>query len=740
MGKAAMVLLVAVALGPAALGAQGMEGTVAGVIGSAEGPVAGAEVRALVPGSGGAGVEATSRTRSDGDGRYRLRLAAGSHVLEVRAFGHRAVRAEVEVPAGGTVQLDVELEASALVLDPVVVTGTMKETRVSESPVKVDVVSGSFLRRNAGSSLMESLGQVNGLYAQMDCAVCYTNSIRINGMEGPYTAVLIDGMPIMGALASVYGLNGIDPSLIEQLEILKGPQSTLYGTEAMGGVVNVITKDPRFAPRWSVDGSRTSVGETRLNFAAAPDGEEASGLVSGSVHHMDRFVDENGDGFSDQPLMTRVSLFGKAELRRDGRPALGVAGKLYREERFGGVESWTEADRGSGEVYGEFIRTNRAELMGRWQTPWPGLRAELSYAYHDQESYYGDQTFLAEQHIGFGQLVWDRPRGDSHDVVAGVTVRARAYDDDTPATAEAERRLIPGVFVQDEWRAGYDWTLLGGLRADHHGEHGPILSPRLSVKWQPLEQTVFRMNLGSGFRVVNLFTEDHAALTGSRRVVIEGNLAPERSRSVAFNANQVLEMGGNPMMIDLDLFHTHFNNRIRPDYEADPGLIVYRNLRGHSVSRGAALSVNQNFVHLPILYTLGVTVQDVFVQDEAGRERELFAPRVRGVWSLAYTFPGPLTLDWTGTLMGSMRLPSYPEPFTRPTRSDAHVVHNLQATWEAAAGVSVYLGVKNLGDFTQGSPLVAPEDPFGDAFDTNYVWGPLVGRTVMAGARIATGR
>ncbi|MDX1674738.1 MAG: TonB-dependent receptor [Longimicrobiales bacterium] len=725
--KTRLASALALAAMPALLPAQ--TGTVVGEVRTSDGVAVGAEVRAVDG----------PRTLTDDRGRYRLQVAAGAAVIRVTFLGYATAQSSAEVGSGETVRIDFELEPRAMELDPVVVTGTMRETRVSASPVKVDVVSGRYLQRSAASSLAESIRYVNGLYEQVDCAVCYTNSIRINGMDGPYTAVLIDGMPIMGALASVYGLNGIDPSLIEQLEILKGPQSTLYGTEALGGVVNVITKDPRFAPRWSLDASRTSLGEATVRFAATADGDGASGLLSGAVLHGDRFVDENGDGFSDLPLTTRVSLFGKGELRREGRPVGGLTVKAYREERFGGVASWTRDDVGSSRVYGEFIRTSRVELMGRWRLPVEGVRLDASYAYHDQESYYGDQRYLADQQIGFGRLVWSGGAG-AHQWLTGLTLRARAYDDDTPATATAERRLIPGLFVEDEWRATDRWTVLGGVRADHHGDHGLILSPRLSAKWQPLEATTLRANAGTGFRVVNLFTEDHAALTGARRVVIEEALAPERSVSLSLNVNQVIEMGPNPMMIDLDLFHTRFGNRIRPDYETDPNLIVYRNLDGHSVSRGVSLSLNQNFLRIPLRYTAGITFQDVHTDEGAGPERELFAPEYRGVWSISYTFPGPVTVDWTGSLTGPMRMPSYPEPFTRPTRSPVYTVHNLQATWEPAAGVSAYATVKNVGDMAQASPLIAPDDPFGEAFDTNYVWGPIVGRQLVLGVRVARGR
>ena len=156
----------------------------------------------------------------------------------------------------------------------------------------------------------------------------------------------------------------------------------------------------------------------------------------------------------------------------------------------------------------------------------------------------------------------------------GATLRLESYDDQTPATPEPVRRAIPGLFVQDEWRLSEGWTLLGGGRVDRYGEHGAVFSPRLAARWEPLPRTTVRLNAGTGFRAVNIFTEDHAALTGAREVVIAEDLRPERSRSLALNVNQVLELGRNPMMVDVDLFHTRFANRILPNYDLDPNQIV----------------------------------------------------------------------------------------------------------------------------------------------------------------------
>lgn len=678
---------------------------------------------------------------ADEEGRFRLTgLPPGEHILRVSAQGYAVARRTVAIPHSGE-PVTIVLTPDPVALEALTVTGTRKETAVGESPVKVQIVPTSVLQRNATNNLTEAVQYVNGLYTQVDCGVCYTNNIRINGMAGPYTAILIDGMPLMSSLASVYGLNGINPAIIEQLEIVKGPSSTLYGSEAMAGVVNVITKDPRFTPRWTLDVSATSDAEANVDFAVASEPGDLTGLVSGNVSYNDRFVDENEDGFSDFPLVRRGVLFAKGELSEEGQRRGGLTARYLFEDRFGGVEAWERAHRGSDSLYGESVVTHRVELIGSWLPGWSDrLRVEGSYTFHHQDSYYGDVHYLANQHVAFANLLWGERRGP-HDLLVGATARYQVYDDDTPATAESDRRLIPGLLVQDEveWSSGL--STLGGLRADHHAEHGIILSPRFAAKWQPWERTTLRLNAGTGFRVVNLFTEDHAALTGSREVVIASELEPERSRSVTLNLNQVVEFGPSPMMIDLDVFHTRFSNKIVPDYDRDPNLIVYDNLAGHAVSRGISLALNQNVDFERFLYTVGVTLQDVYAVEDGVERDEFFAPRVRAVASATYDVRSlPLSVDYTASLTGPMRMPSFDEPFARPERSPTYSVHNLQANWRLGEGSQLYLSMKNLFDYAQPTPLIDPERPFGDAFDTTYVYGPLRGRYLMLGLRQGIGR
>ncbi len=691
------------------------------------------------------------------DGAYRLTgVPPGRYVLMAAAVGFRARSHVVDVAAGDTVRVDFALEPAVVEMDGLTVTGTLVETFVRESPVRVNVIAPQYLEKIPTANVMEVLENVNGLYQQIDCAVCGTNNIRINGMDGPYTAVLIDGMPIMSRLATVYGLNGISPSLIQQVEVIKGPMSTLYGSEAMGGVINIITKRPETAPRLAVNSFGTSDGEYAVDVGVVPSRGRLATLLSGTFFYNDRFLDENGDAFADLTLNRRVSLFGKAALSdRSGFRRTELSARYYTEDRVGGtrafVEQFADSLRGSGRLYGETIRTDRVELTGGFHlVPEAGLRLDVAYNDHRQDSYYGADGYRAEQRTRFAQLVWPLAPHRNHALLLGSAVRYEYYDDNTGATGEfdaagrqtanrVDRRLVPGLFAQHEWYLPAGARLLTGLRLDHQRDHGLIPSPRLSLKLAPAPTTTLRVNAGTGFRIVNLFTEDHAAYSGARATLVMEALAPERSVNGTLSIQQIVPFGGSPLTIDLEGFYTYFTNKIEPDY-SEPGIIRYANLDGSAATRGVSLTVGQQFFALPLSYTLGATAMEVF-RDQDGRRTPLeFAPAYQGVANVTYRLErAGLALDYTANLTGPMPLPAFAPPFERPTRSPAFSIHNVQLTrdFEVSGGVlQAYVAVENLFDYTQPAPLIDPENPFGEHFDTSYVYGPIHGRCTGAGLRL----
>lgn len=630
-------------------------------------------------------------------------------------------------------------------IDDVVMTGSIKPFSRSKSPVAVEVYSQKFFQKNPTPSIFEAIAMVNGVKPQLNCSVCNTGDIHINGLEGPYTMILIDGMPIVSSLSTVYGLSGIPNSLVDRIEVVKGPASSIYGSEAMGGVINIITKNALTAPKLSVDLMTSTWSENNLDLSTKFNvGKNAAALLSLNYFSFKERIDRNKDNFTDSALQSRISVFNKWNFQRKENRQASFALRYLYEDRFGGEMQWNKSHRGSGDVYGESIYTNRAEVFGLYQWPLKEyIVTQFSYNYHDQNSFYGSNPYDALQKVAFAQTYWSKKVGQ-HDLTGGITFKRTFYDDNTPGTLSSDginnapmKSPIWGAFVQDQWDINDKHTLLVGYRFDYDKIHHEVHSPRFAWKFSPNPYHTLRFNFGTGFRVVNLFTEDHAALTGSREVVIKSDLKPEKSVNGNLNYIWKIPVGTRMLQLDASAFYTYFSNKIVGDFDTDPDKIIYDNLHGYGISRGASLNVDYNF-SFPLSINLGVTYLDVYQKfdGEAEKSQQLHAPKWSGTYTLSYKFPNNLTVDFTGQFYGPMRLPVLPDDY-RPEYSPFYSLANIQVSKSFRSGFEVYCGIKNLFNFTPKDPLMRPFDPFDKyvddpvnnpnhyTFDTAYGYAPM---------------
>lgn len=703
---------------------------------------------------------------TDENGFYRIDgISDGTYSITASYTGFAAQTRSL-VLVGGPNTIDFRLEAENS-LEEVVISGTMRPVSKLKSPVPVEVYSETFFKKNPTPSIFESLQNVNGVRPQLNCNICNTGDIHINGLEGPYTFVLIDGMPIVSGLSTVYGLTGIPQSLIERIEVVKGPASTLYGSEAVGGIINVITKKPGSAPEASVESFVSGWGEINTDLGLRYDlGEKTNGLLGVNYFNYQNPIDNNNDGFTDLTLQNRISIFNKFDFQREEGRVFNLAGRFIYEDRWGGEMDWNSSFRGGDEIYGESIYTARWEAFGTYQLP---LEVPINFQFsangHDQNSFYGTDSYNADQYIGFGQFTWNTHIGRSHDLLIGAAYRYTYYDDNTFATAETDGVTnnpsithLPGIFVQDEIGFDPNNTLLLGMRWDYNSIHGTIFSPRINYKWNSdSNNSVLRLSAGNGFRVANVFTEDHAALTGARDVVFEGELDPETSWNV--NANFVQRFfwkNGTIFSLDASAFYTYFTNRILPDYETDPNKIIYANLDGYSVSQG--LSLNTDMVFRSGLKVLaGATLMDVSVTENDQTTRQLLTESFSGVWSVSYKFDSiDLSVDYTGNVYGPMRLPLLSDLDPRDEFSPWFSIQNIQVTKKFGTDWEFFGGVKNLLNFTpadnsiarafdpfdkdvvfdeNGQAVPTPDNPYALTFDPSYVYTSNQGIRGFVGLR-----
>jgi outer membrane receptor for ferrienterochelin and colicins len=434
--------------------------------------------------------------------------------------------------------------------------------------------------------------------------------------------------------------------------------------------------------------------------------------------------------------------------------------------------NWNKSYRGSDLSYGESIYTNRLELIGNYQLPvHEKIIFSGSYNYHHQDSWYGKTPYLGIQHIGFGQMAWYKSF-KNQEWLGGIALRYNVYDDNSAATHDPlagvnrpSRTLLPGVFIQDEIRFSDHHTILAGLRYDHHPVHGDIITPRFAWKWKTGKEGVFRLNAGTGFRVVNLFTEEHAALTGARKVVISEELEPEKSYNVNLNYTYRIPFSNGFMVLDGSTWYTLFTNQILPDYDSNPDEIRYQNLNGRAISKGISISSELNIKNR-FRSQIGFTLQDIrqIKELEDGKEdvvRPVLTETWSGVWSFSYRFPAHgWNIDYTGNVYGPMRLPLLGSLDPRRPYSPVWSIQNIQVTKKIGRKMEMYGGIKNLLNWTpnKGNPFIiaraedpfdkrveydnngqilqTAENPYALSFDPAYVYGPNQGRRIFLGFRV----
>lgn len=697
----------------------------------------------------------TTGTVADAAGKFTLDVSSFKNPnITVRSVGY--AQTSLSINQKDSI-ISISLIKAEGVLGEVVVTGTMKEISKMDSPISVEVYSPALFKKNPAPTLFESLNMITGVQPQLNCNVCNTGDIHINGLEGPYTMILIDGMPIVSSLSTVYGLSGIPQSLVKRIEIVKGPASILYGSEAMAGVINVITKDPVSAPRFQADVSGTSYGEFNIDLSTKLKvGKKAHTLLGANYFNYQIPIDINKDNFTDVALQNRISVFNAWNFKRQSQRKATLALRYVYENRWGGEMNWNKRFRGTDSIYGESIYTNRAELIGTYYfNSKENLRVDYSYNYHFQDSYYGTVKYLADQHTAFTQLVWDKDFGKVN-ILAGLPIRYTYYDDNTPGTADTLMKnkpastFLPGIFVQSEIKLHKKTTVLAGLRYDYNSIHGSIFTPRLAWRYSPNSNHTLRLTGGSGYRVVNLFTEDHAALTGAREVVIASNLKPEQSWNGNLNYTGFFSHKKGYISLDANIFYTYFTNKIIGDFLTDPNKIIYDNLDGYAISSGINANLDITFTN-GLKSIIGFTLMDVYSMEERNGKLEktpqLFAPHFTSNFAVSYPVRKiGLTIDLTGKINSPMYLPVVPNDF-RPEQSPWFCTMNIQFTKKLPHGFELYTGIKNLLNFIPKDPILRPFDPFdktaadpatnpyGYTFDPSYNYAPIQGIRGFLGVR-----
>jgi outer membrane receptor for ferrienterochelin and colicin len=622
------------------------------------------------------------------------------------------------------------------------------------NPVKTEVITQKELTKAACCDLAGCFNTQGSVQPTTTNIITNTSELRILGLSGVYNQILVDGMPLVQGLSYTYGVTSIPGTLIDNIYISKGANSVLQGFESISGQINVELKEPKASERFLANAFINSFLEKQFNANFAHSWNKWHTLIAAHVTQPANKHDQDGDRFLDLPLLRRYSLFNKWQYGDQNawgwHSMIGL--RFVHEERTGGQLDFNPDNTQQGlSIYGQTVKFSQPEIYIKTGFRMDDRHHFVGFAsafHHEQLSRFGTLKLDASQLQTYGNFQYEMSWSNDHILKTGISIRyvdldeRIAFDSDSLDRSYAGTYLkdeaIPGVFAENIFRwNNRRMTLIAGLRADHHNMFGWFITPRALFKYNVAENTVVRISAGTGWRTVNLFSENVNLLASSRDIIITEEPEPEEALNFGINFTQILNGENVDMQISCDYYRTAFSNQIFPDYDTEPTKAFIGNFKGTSISNSFQAELGFEFIN-----RIGTKVVynylDVYRIVSEEKYELPFNSNHRITGTVSYhpannNWQVDMNLHW----YGDQRLPnttSNPEDYQLPESSDPYAVVNTQLTWNLKR-FEIYGGCENIFDFRQELPILSWQDPFGPYFDSSSVWGPTRGREFYLGVR-----
>lgn len=703
---------------------------------------------------------------ADENGHFTLKnLPEGHYHLDVTCLGYQPVRREIFISKNENPHLEIELTELPFSINTVVVSGTRTERRRLDNPVAVNVLDEAAFQVTQSNTLSEGLCFQPGLRMETDCQTCNYTQLRMNGLGGAYSQILVDNRPVFTSLMSLYSLEQIPASQIERVEIVKGGGSVLYGSSAIAGTVNVITKMPD-ENSWSLSQNSSLVGgESPDHFfngnATIVNEEKNAGVSLFASHRNRREFDANGDGFSEMPKLRNNTFGFKTFLKSGDQHRLELNAWSIHEFRRGGNAFDLPADRAD-----QSEERNQQILLGGLDykfTPTSGvfnLNAYLAgqvttrthYTGVDQSDGWGNtksKTLTGGLQLNHDLPLFNRPQT--------LTLGIEHQHDDTFDEIAAYGYLIDqvtdltGLFLQSDWEVTPKLTLLSGVRFNKHNFVNEIITtPRFSALFKPVQNLQLRASFARGFKAPQAFEADmHIAFAGGG-VALTGfdpNLKQETSNSYTvsldFNRPKTNYIYG----FTFDAFHTRlFDAFVLEEAGTDEqgNIRLLRKNGGNSTVQGVTVEGRFNYDQ-KIQVQAGLTLQSsrfdepvAWSAEIPGTRDYLRTPNRYGFFTLSILPEKSLNGSLSGVYTGPMQVPHFGGApgverdvlFRSPDFTEINCklnyrlhLHSVETDMEFSAGVQNIFNAYQ-SDFDTGRYR-----------DSNYIYGPARPRVLFVGVR-----
>lgn len=709
----------------------------------------------------------TMGVMTDGTGHYFLKnIPEGEYTIEVKALGYNTVERSVLVRQGATLEVNFEMQPELFSLDEVVVTSNRNVTTRRMAPSLVKVLGITTLSKVNAASIADGLNFQPGVRVEDNCQNCGFQQVRINGLDGHYSQILIDSRPIFSALSGVYGLEQIPANMVERVEVVRGGGSALFGSSAVGGTVNIITREPLHNSAsathssMSIGGTNAWDHNTMLNASLVTDNGKAGIYVYGQHRQRDGY-DHDGDGFTELPML-RSLIFGTRAYYKTGRYSkVTLEYHGINEKRRGGdnlqlppheamIAEQTEHAVNGGGISFDYMTPDTKNK----------LNVYVSAQNTNRDSYYGagmDLNAYGKTHdltmVTGAQYMhkFDNFLFMPAEMTGGIEYNYDALSDDAPGYDRFidQKVHIGSAYFQNEWKNDR-WGFLIGARLDKHNlVKNLIFSPRINIRYNPTRDINLRASYSEGFRAPQAFDEDlHIMAVGGEvsLIVLDPNLREEKSRSVSVSADVYHRFGDIPTNFLLEGFFTDLSDAFVMEHigeDAAGNAVIQRRNGGGGRVFGANFEARATFASW-VDAQLGLTWQrSLYKTPEKWSEdpdveaaTEMFrTPDWYGFFTVTVKPIRHLAIDLSGTYTGSMwvqHLAGYIER-DRIERTPDFFNGNIKVSYDIDLAPELVLqlqaGVQNVFNAYQKDFDKGPDR------DSGYIYGPSLPRSYFFGVK-----
>lgn len=608
--------------------------------------------------------------------------------------------------------------------------------------VNTEVITGTGLTQLACCSLAESFENTTSVDVEQSDAVSGARRIKMLGLAGFYTQMMIEKKPVMRGLVNPFALEYIPGFWMQAVDISKGTASVGTGYESITGQINVELKKPENSDPFAVNGFLSSMGKLDLAVLGAHQfNPRLSTMLLTFGTTLQQRYDSNDDSFIDMPLLQQFNLMNRWKYNGDRfRGQIGI--KVISDLRQGGQMDFEFDDQNTSTgIYGYENDVDRVEIYTKsgisLDDQGSSIGLTLSAFQHRVASFGGLKTYSGEESSLWANLVYNKVLV-GHLLSAGLSYqlddRQETYQDLDFDNSES----VPGVFGEYTYQAREDFTALFGLRYDQHDRFGGLLTPRAHLSYRPTDMLSIRTSAGKGFRNPQIFSDNPAILVSSKELVIQEEIELEEAWNAGFQVIQKFTVGADkPAELVVDYYRTEFQNQLVVDMDQSAEHIYLYNLDGQSFSNAFQVELSADVLQgLEILTAL--RYNDVQSTYNGELKPIPLNSTYKGLVVLSYSTDDDVwQFDLTTQLNGRARLPNTsgnPVEYQLDEYSPAFTMMFAQlkrdmGEWE------VYAGVENLTDFRQEDPILAWDDPFGPYFDSSLIWGPTFGRRFYVGFR-----